>query len=536
MFRPTSIDRNWHTHGLVALITFFAAVAMAYVYQGFSVVGTDGVFYAEMARSLTEGNGLSVYGVPHTIFSPLLPISIAPFYAIGIPLETAAHIPIALFALASIIGIYVLGKKMYSEAAGVLSALFLATNGVYIWAASVPTTPQYLAGFFTLVALLSLLGIEKVEKKEVFVKCISAGVFIGLAYLARPEYFLLIFPVIAYVFVVSWRDARGARQATIRSIILSAAFFITCLSYLIYLHNELGYWTISGRGSELALIVTSENMEMAGVASEAGTPTVVAPPPQKESSIVLALRELPSLLKRLADGLVNTEHTLLRIFGLIGTLFFVLGLRFFVITKKLRELALFAAFLSPIVLIAFAQGGTPNYLVQYFYLFIPIIAIGLIDGIREVEEKYFLKEHVHNFIFGILVMALSAYFILPAVQNVLFLPDDYRDMEYRQLGLWMHANIPGIEEEVIVSRKPEPTFYAESLWAIVPYSKNTSELHAVMQERKQRYLIVDERSFPLARPELVDMLEPEKVSQFFTLVYQTEYYGQKAFLYRITED
>ncbi len=520
--------------GLLALIVIFAMVCMVYIYQGYSIIGTDGVFYATMGKSITLGEGLSVYGVAHTIYSPLLPLLIAPIYAIGFPLDSSAHLPSMLIALMTIVGVYVLGRTAHSTTVGILSALFIATNGIFLWSASVSTSPQIIAGFFALTATLCLIGAEENRAKKMFIRIALSGVAIALAYLARPEYFFLVFPAMLWVGAVLWR-AQGKRVAALASGILFCAFTLTALPYFLYLNDTLGYFTISGRGNELAYIVSTTDYEAVDEAAGEGVSTVIAPPKLEEGALARALSDIPLLLKRLADGLINTEHTFLRLFGFAGLIFFILGLRQFLLTKKLKELSLFAVFLSPVVLVAFVQGGSPNYLVQYFYLFIPVIAIGLLAGVEEFTHAFAIDKRRSKFILAPLVLFLCAYFLLPAMQNILFLPKDYRDMEYKELGLWMKDNIQDIEKETIVSRKPEPTFYAGSRWAIIPNATSTALLWDIMQKRGQNYIIADDRNLPVARPELMDMLDAKKVEQYFMLIHEENYYGKRAFLYKVVE-
>lgn len=534
MLRLPQFDKKWHTKVFVALITIFAATAIVYACRSFSVIGTDGVFYAEMARSIAEGEGLSVYGVPHTIYSPLLSFVIAPFYSIGIPLDVAAHIPVILFALATIFGVYFVGRKMHSHGAGLLATLFLATNGMYLWSAAVSLSPQYISSFFSLLGLLCAIVIRDVPLRKITVFGSLAGLCIGFAYLARPEYFFLIFPVVASVAFFVYRT-HGWKRSLLASVSIFAAFVISISPYLLYLHQELGYWTISGRGNELALATTSGSYETVDEVSGNGVAAVVAPPTLGESALSVALGDLPGVFKRLADNLVNTEHALLRLFGTVGTFFAGFGCWALIRRRQYWELTLLASFFSPVVLVAYAQGGSPNYLVQFFFIITPLIGIGILETTREASGIFHWNARMASSARASVAIAASVYFMLPMIQNILFLPMDYRDQEYKEIGQWMNKNIPNIEFETVVSRKPEPTFYARSLWSIIPNATSTEALYATMIERGQKYVIADDRAIVAARPELAALLKPEVVAKDFSLIYQVEYHGKRAYLYQIRE-
>lgn len=532
MMNSTVQKTHFRVLAQLLAICVFTGLLQVYIARYFGVIGTDGVFYLEMARSLVEGKGLSVYGVPHTIYSPLLSFVIVPFFALGFSLDVAAHIPVILFALASIAGVYVVGRRIHSIEAGLLGALFLASNGMYLWSAAVSPSSQYVSGFFSLIAFVCTLAIRAASSRKSIVLGILVGVSLGLSYLARPEYFFLIFPVIVCVaFFV--HQMHGWKRALTASVAIFTGFIFLASPYLLYLQQELGYWTISGRGNELVLATTSGSYETVDEVSGTGLSAVVAPPKLSESAVSLAFGDLPAVFKRLADNLLNTEHTLLRLFGTIGAFFAGFGSWSLIRLRRYWELTLLAAFISPIVLVAYAQGGSPNYLVQFFFLITPLIGIGILEATRDAADLFRWKQRTILWARVCIALVACAYFLLPAIQNILFLPKDYRDQEYKEVGLWMNGNIPNIELETVVSRKPEPTFYARSLWSIMPNSTSTEALRVTMIERGQRYVIADDRTLPASRPELVAMLKPELVEDHFSLLYQVDYHGKRAYLYRV---
>src|SRR3989338_10551410 len=86
----------------VIIAVVFALIVSLILYPVFFDIGTDGVIYAEMARSIVAGDGISVYDVPHTVFSPLLGIFIAFVYFVIRNLEIASFITNLIIGLASI--------------------------------------------------------------------------------------------------------------------------------------------------------------------------------------------------------------------------------------------------------------------------------------------------------------------------------------------------------------------------------------------------------------------------------------------------
>lgn len=505
---------------------------MMYLNRQFASIGTDGVFYLNLAKSIATGQGFSVYGIPHTIYSPLLPLIIAPWIWSGFEAEFAGHFVVIVFALLSIGGVYVMGQRLYTPLAGLLSSLFLGASGVYIWSAATAVTPQILAGYFSLLAFLCMHRIESYRPRYVLCHAGALGVMVSLAYLSRPEYFILIFPALIFVFYAV-RHTHTLKIAILAVVFGWCAFILVSAPYLLYLREELGYWTITGRGNELALIVTEENYETVDTKSGTIIASVVAPPSIEGSAVTFVLQDIAGVVKRLADGLINTEHTLLRLFGFVGLYFISMGLRYFFLNRKFYECTLLSIHLMMVVFVAFAQGGSPNYLVQFFFVLVPIMTIGLIEHAHQVSQSFSWGIWKSRALLGIQSLCVVIYLLLPVFQNVLFLPPDYLDKENKHMGLWMRDHIPGIRFETVVSRKPEPTYYAESLWAIIPNATSIQKLHSMMVQNGVSYIIVDNRYFPASRPALLDMLDEEKVNTHFSLIHKEEYAGKIAKLYKV---
>jgi cell division protein FtsW (lipid II flippase) len=518
-----------------SLATLLLLVVFAFVYPRFATIGTDGTFYALLGQNIAEGKGLSIWGAANTIFSPFLPFFIAVFYGFGLDIEFAAHAAVMIFALASLPVFYFTLRKFESRAVASVGLLFLAVNGSIVWISATNITPQIPAGFLSILFFSLLLSLSKAQSplaKKVFFSFGALGGIIGTLYLNRPEYFFSLFFVLAYFCVIFRKEFQWKTVARM-CISTIAGFLLVAGPYFAFLENNLGYWTISGRQNEAAIMVTTGNYEY--IETE-GSSSITTPPNLEKSAADIIKENFWLLVKKTLDGLITAEQSFLRVFGVIGITLLAYGLREFILKRRFRDLgAMFVCFL-PVIFIALFQGGSPNYLIQFFFIIIYISSVGFVNISKDISETFSLKRTSSKWLMVSLAAAASLYFFFVAVQNALFLPKDYVDKEYRIMGAWAKENISGFENETIFSRKPELAFYTGSKWAEVPTSQSVAELIGQMKLKNVKYLMVDSRAFRAARPNLGFLVDaPEKMPKEFSLIHKTEWNGQTVVLYRLNE-
>lgn len=134
---------------------------------------------------------------------------------------------------------------------------------------------------------------------------------------------------------------------------------------------------------------------------------------------------------------------------------------------------------------------------------------------------------------GLVVGLTCLYLAMPAAQLAAFLPADYAEREFKAMGTWMRQNLPGIEAETVVARKPEVSFYARAGWALVPNVGDVASLIQWMRRHDLRYVSIDDRYLPNARPGLVGLLQPSAAPVELRLVHQAEVRGRHVLLYQL---
>ncbi len=523
-------------YGLHMIAVFLAAlVCLIFIYQRFAFIGTDGSFYALLGKNIAEGRGLSIFGVPHTIFSPFLPLSIAFFYFFLENIDLAAHVAVMFFALASIPLLYFVLRRMFNSLTAILATLFFAANGYFLWPAAVTVTSQIVAGFFAI--LISFLFWYAGESLEKFKGArwqipLFLGMSIGAAYLARPEYLILFFLAPCYLFLYR-RKTHSFKYIAFQVFFLIIGFLMLATPYLLFLEKNLGHFAFTGRTNEAVMITTSLDYESVGVSG--GRTSIIVPPDLQGGVLHEIFVHNGIFFKHVFKGLLETEQSFLRMFGLIGIILFAYGLRALIISQKWRILSVFGAVLLPVFAIAIFQGGSPNYLVQFIFIFAIFMAIGLIAFTREVENVLQLRDSYRKLFFIIFIFGATSYFFFLVIQLALFLPPDYSEKEFKLMGTWMATNLNNAENSTLFARKPDVAFYAGTKWEDVPQAKDVNTLVDLMRDRRIRYISVDDRYFALRRPELAPLLDPLKAPPALHMLHKVEWEGHVVLLYELAQ-
>lgn len=138
----------------------------------------DETFYAETAKEMVEAKEWStplIFGKPQfekPIFYYWLVMLSYIVFGIG---EFAARFPSALFGIFGVIGVYLLGRAIFSPLAGFLSALILATCVQYLVLARACVTDMVLTVFILFCVLFFVKGQISQRKHYYFIAAVMAA-------------------------------------------------------------------------------------------------------------------------------------------------------------------------------------------------------------------------------------------------------------------------------------------------------------------------------------------------------------------------
>ncbi len=250
---PRSLSREERI-GLLLLLLLAAALRLLWWHLGPRVIESEGVYYARVAENLAAGRGL--IGLDELGLQLLYPPLYAALIASGIRLGLAAETAGRAVSLLSGIGLPLVSfwyaRRYLGGAAGWFAGLLAALHPLLIvLSAAVLTESTYLT--LVLAALYFMVEVLRLGRPRA---AVMAGVFLGLAYLLRPEAFVLTFLL---VLVLMTLNLRRYRVAAARAGVLLAVFAVFALPYIGFLWKQTGQLRFEAKTAE-GLLMAEKNI------------------------------------------------------------------------------------------------------------------------------------------------------------------------------------------------------------------------------------------------------------------------------------
>jgi 4-amino-4-deoxy-L-arabinose transferase-like glycosyltransferase len=224
---------------LIALAVLFRLLLLQYRLA----VSFDEPHYLQMAASLASGNWS---GILHPYWSPGYPL-VAGLLSFFIKnYEYAGRLANILLGSLMIYPVFLMSRRIWNQVVGYLAGAFIAFYpSLAFLHTSALAEPAYM--FFSFLGVW--LGWQTLETGN-WRSALAAGICWGMAYLTKPEGvgFLLVFVgmVAGYFLFRLWKKQQ--KRELLRFLLAPVGFLLVALGYLIYLHGEAGYWTLSAKG------------------------------------------------------------------------------------------------------------------------------------------------------------------------------------------------------------------------------------------------------------------------------------------------
>jgi 4-amino-4-deoxy-L-arabinose transferase-like glycosyltransferase len=197
-------------HGRTTLVLLALILALGFGLRAYRVVeplptpGDDAHAYYALAKSLYEEG---TYGGPEfddaSDWSPGAPLLYAAsFYATGGPREGTARIVEALLGLATIVVVYLLGRRLNCAPAGLVAALGVAVYPPFIHSTGALYSEPPAMLTLPLAILTYLWASDKSSLPGAAWRFLVPGFLLGLTALARPEYLAV---GVAFVLIAALR-------------------------------------------------------------------------------------------------------------------------------------------------------------------------------------------------------------------------------------------------------------------------------------------------------------------------------------------
>jgi 4-amino-4-deoxy-L-arabinose transferase-like glycosyltransferase len=430
------------------------------------VIHNDGTAYIGHAKRILSGD----WSVGKT--HPFYPGLIALFHFFTPNEEIAGILVSVIFGALIVLPIFYLGKVIFDEKVGVLSALFATVHPfLYTPSGSVLTEST----FHFLLATSVLFGWKAFDGGR-FRDILLFSLFTCFSYLTRPEGigFLLIFG--AWVLLIN--PPKKRRPWTKRAVIILLtifSFLLFSFPYLLQLRKETGRWQISKKVS----------VSIGSSSEEADLPVEMIRV-KKEISFSSLLKSPMSVVKKMGIGFLDSLYKFQQVYTPLLSLLLILGLilnkgKFFSIKGNLYLLSYFVyffAFIHPFFWV------TRRYTSHVVSIALPWAAVGFVEMTSWVRKRFQEEKFQRKFPATLLLIILIVLF----AQGRVIHPREHRVIQ-REVGFWMRDHLP--KGATLMSPLPQEAFYAERPWVRMPRG-SYEEILKEARSKDIRYLVIDE--------------------------------------------
>ena len=447
-------------------------LAMAFVLRIFlilfpEVIYSDGTEYIRCAKLILSGN----WGGSKA--PPLYPVLIALVSLFTSNFELAGIWVSVIFGTLVILPVFYLGREIFNEKVGILSALFAAVHPyLYLSSGSVLTESVY----HFLLTTAVLFGWHAFRRGR-FWDILLFSLFTSLAYLTRPEAigFLFIFCFWAF-FIHPPQEKRHVLKRAGIAVLAILCFLIFSSPYLYQLRKETGRWEISKKFSISV-----------GSASETEVGSLESFTRTKKITLVSFIIEPLTVLKKIGVGWFQALykfqlgfHPLLFVLAILGFVWSMKGT-----SSKKGSFYLLSYFIFYLGLLLPFLWIARRYTSMISTIALPWASLGFISLTEWIAPRLKEGRWKRKFSVFFLLFVLIVIFI----QGRVIHGRDHR-LIHRELGLWMKDHLS--KNDKIMSRLPQIAFYAEMPWVIMP-EKSYEEIIEAAHSKEVRYLIVDEK-------------------------------------------
>lgn len=501
-----------HQHGILALIIIAALLIRVLAVLTRPMVMLDETAYVRMAENLAAGQGLlDITGLTATHFSPLLPLfSSAAGVLTGGDYIAASYAVVVIFGSLLLLPAWFLARDIAGPRAALLTAALLAVMPLMVdYSSRIYSESVYV--FFLLAALAA--GWRLLDGGG-WTWGALAGLSLGLAYLANPSAVFYFAALVILTLAVAAKKKRWRRLLPALAL-FTVLFVVMALPYLLFLHDELGRWTYSGKAAG--------NIQAAAAGLTHGTPgwerEMLSLNDDGELRI-LAIRDqsdpLRALISQPRQGLkifieqswLFCSRELQRTFPL--WLLPLVGLGLFAARDRRRAAAhgYLLLMMAPALFIFTMYAHN-----RFFVPFVPLVAIWAALGWERLER--WLIDRAAQSPAGTrrrrierwtpVLLALVVLLPTAGLAAAVVMKQGY-DLRYRQAGEWLRQNAgPG---QRVMGREYTTALYAGGTAVMLPWAEY-DHVTDYARINDVDYLVLDGRSLATWRPELSVLLEED---------------------------
>ncbi len=457
-------------------------------------IANDSAVYGFIARDFLKGHfikGLSFSAAP-----PLYPFLIYLFSPDTTHVEITGRLLSLFFGTFTIIPLFYLVKEAIGKKEAIFSALLYAFHPYLVTYSGMLLTEATYWGLVVLSVYFFWTGVMK----EKLWRMALSGVFLGLAYLTRPE-------GIGYVLVyVAWVVVDGVlRKKWFKKLILIGVFipsvFIFVIPYVIYIHQETGQWLISKK----AVDAQSQFLERS-------TGEIDLPKGIEQNETINKNFKILGIAQNTVNYLPFVTYHYLRAYHFSLWLFLFFGL-----IRIRRKIISYELFLASLVLFhLFSLSTLTRSTIRFSVPIIPLSLFWAGVGVLEVQRLF---ERIKIIQPERWISFLIILFIIAQLPQSL-IPERRHRAEQKKVGLWLKQNTPA--DAIIMSNSPQEAFYAVREFILLPHGistpgnpgKSYNEIMNYAKTKGVRYILVDKNTHEM-NPGFVESIQSTDLKEIY---------------------
>jgi hypothetical protein len=531
------VDMVW----IVGLISF--AVLLRTVYGGPAGILSDHDSAGYIVRAREIFSGGSVFDA---LVVPGYPLLIGLWAKIvGNDILAARVASIASGAAVTAVA-YLLGNRFWGRAVGVTAGVLIALNVALIDV----SVSEYSESTYVLVTFLALAVTMWAASSGSLGLWLLAGIVAGLCYWVRPEgvVYLMLLPFLGLCHSL-WKQRRLSRRTALNLAVFVVAGSLLVLPNVLFIHNEMGVWSINGRTALAALIHGEAQQDPLYYERAVGqlTPdrlSTMQDDGLQHVSMTESVRSNPVF--KLKEMIRNWEKT----YRLLPSVF-PLTLVLFVGTLLVGAWTFGSGW--PVLFLAGAMTPWifvyPLYEIDFENLapIVPILtmgaAIGLVSVARRLSEasegriqRFSAARSSTVFLVALVFLAHfpEALTYLQTVRNPDQLAQGREDHPInREAGAWVDRNLPS--QARLMARKGFIPLYGNRRDTELPFAEYEDVIYHARATGIE-YLVMEE-SLRWARPQLDALFETPTEFRELELVYSNESVpGRGVLIFRIRSE
>ena len=448
--------KNPYNLGLFSVIVFALVVRLYYFLMTLNQpLWWDEAVYMDMARSLAHGLSYK--------FDPVRPIMFPLIASIFMRLgdtEFLSRLLLLIFSIASVIGMYFMGKEFYDKKVGLIASFLMSVFYLNLFFTYRILIDLQSLTFFIFSAFLFLRYFKTGSKKSLYL----ASVLIGIGSLFRLTTAVILFGVLIYLLFTERLKIIKKKELWI-----SAAIFLLILApYIVW-----GYYTFHGN------VITLAGARNAAADNFIGTGVGV----MKSYLGLFPYYFFPYTGD--FSHYLSISFILVFILGIFLLYKLALGLDLLAKPENFdikRDLFLLLILIIPFVSMSFLLNHNED---RYIFTFFPAAFLLISNAIIFISSLIKKKNKPLAFVFIGIILVSLAYFQIAAADSLIKNKiDSYAQV--KQAGLWLKDNsAPG---DYIVTNSYQIRYYSER--ERIGFPENKSDFEKMLPNESIKYYVI----------------------------------------------